>query len=339
VPLARTPANTPQAHVSGTIAGWSSLSAPDFGKYNLAVVLYSFTDEFGAPENSIAQPMSGSDPLNICLRTPFSDPPCSWQMNTRTGLQAHFALILRGDDRGSLDDPSDDTYELLGFAMKSGQNMSAGQNLTGQTLDMISVSDFANASVAFPAAPSGAQNDLVAIPFVDLGEAGQLPIALPTLTPGNTTTKVPPLSGAFSGARYNLVSLAVPAGAAARPFSSSFVRDVSFGATVSLPAWLPAPTGLQASGNTFSFTPAPAASAHVATFLNASENTVWSVTILDGSQSFDLPAAAPDPLPSGTVEMRVTAIDIPGFDPQRFSFANLADELAGASDDNVTFTH
>jgi len=337
VPLSRSPSATPQAHVEGTIAGWDSLSAPNLGEYNLAVVLYSFTADFGAPENSIAQPMSGSDPLNLCVRTPFDNPSCNWQMNTRTGPQVHFAVILRGQDKGTVE-PDDDTYTLLGFAMKAGQNPSSGQTLTGQSLSMVDIGGFANATVSFPGAPSGAQTDRLAIPFVDMGAEGQLPIPLPTLTPASPTTRVPPLSGPFSGAHYNVVSLAVPAGAAERPFSSSFARDVALSGTLALPAWLPPPAQLQAGSSGFSFGAVPGASAHAATFLTAGGQTVWSVTILDGTQTFRLPVGAPAPLPSGSLEMRVTAIQLPGFDPGSFTFADLGSRLAAVSDDAIAFT-
>lgn len=337
VPLRRSPTVIPQARVEGTIDGWDGLPAPDFGEYNLAIVLYSFTTEFGAPENAIAQPMSGDAPLNICLRTPLSNPPCNWQMNTRTGWQAHFAVIVRGDDKGTPSDPNDDTHELLGFALKTEQTPMAGETLTGQTLSMIDISGFANASVTFPGAPTGAQTRRVMIPFVDLGYQGQLPIPVPTLTPSDTTTPVPSLTGPFAGAHHNVVALALPDGNADRPFSATFARDVDVASTISIPEWLPPPSQLQATGGTYSFAGAADASAHAVTFVDAADRVVWSVTILDDSASFTVPTGAPDPLPSGGVEMRITAFLIPGFDPQEFSLDTFAHDLVAVSDDAIVF--
>jgi hypothetical protein len=336
VPLSRPTTTTPQAHVEGTITGWDSLPSPGLGEYNLAVVLYSFTDDFGSPENTIAQPMSGGDALNLCINSPLSNPGCNWQMNTRVGPQVHFAVILRADDGGSLTDPSDDTYELLGFAMKAGQNMSSGQNLTGQALAMVDVSGCADATVTFPAAPTGAQTSRVAVPFVDMGAEGQLPMPLPTLAPGANTTKVPPLAGAFANATYNMISIAVPEGAE-RPFSSSFARDVSLTGTYPLPGYLAPPTGLSANSGTFAFSGANGAAAHLISFLDSGESTSWLVTILDDTETFAIPPNIPNPLPTGTVEMRATAFELPNFNPADFSLATLPADLTRVSDDNITF--
>jgi hypothetical protein len=319
------------ARVSGTIAGWSSLPVPlDLSHYNLAVVLYSFTDQWGAPENSITQPMNGDVPKNTCITSALSADPCAWEMNTRTGPQVHMAIIVEGDSK-STTDTSDDTFTLIGYAVKTGLDLSAGQNVTGETLEMVSVAT-QDVRVTFPSAPSGAP-DRLAFPFIDLGAEGQLPFAVPTLAPGSTSTKVPALSGPFASGHYAMVGLALPGDGAPRPYSATFARDSSFASGVSLDNYLATPTNLSAAGD-YSFTAASGSSVHIASIADTADNVQWTAVLLDGRTSFSLPAN----LGAGSYELRVAAVDIPGFDPAAFSFENNSSTIARAAEGVAAFT-
>lgn len=332
--------NVPTATVSGSIDGWSSLPAPtDLSHYLVAGVFYSHTPEFGAPENAIEQPMDGDLPVNLCVRTMLSGSSCSWQMKVRTGKQVHYALIVEGNDtNGTTTDTSDDTFTPVGIAVKTGLDISAGQNLTGEVLTMVSAGDLTSVSVTVPSPPAGV-NSAAAIPILDIGEQGLVVFPLPPITPTASTSSILKPTGAFAGGSYALTGLAVPAIDVSHPFSSSFVRDVSFSSTEALPAWLAPPTGLSAAGGSYSFSPASGASVHSANILDSGENIVWSVLLLDGFSSFSLPALDPDPLPAGSLDFRAGAIDLSGFTPGNFSLADFNDELARASEARVSFTH
>ncbi len=326
------------ASASGTIDGWDSLPAPDLGHYNLALVLYSFSDNIGGAENTLPQPMNGDTPLNACVRTNFDDPPCNWQMTTRTGPQVHYAIIVDGDQNGTPLDVDDDTYELIGYAVKTGQNPSANQSLTGQTLTMVSAGSATGISVSFPSAPPGAPS-LAAVPFIDMGAEGQVAVPLPTLTPQSTSSEVPALSGPFAGGHYNLVGFATPGGTQQRPFSSTFARDVSLSGAANLAPFLAPPSGLSGSATSVSFTPAAGASTHVVTLLGGGETRLWVITVLDGSSTVVLPSLSPSPLTgAASATMRVTAFELPDFDAQSFSFDGALDRLLRASDDQTTLS-
>jgi len=326
------------ANVKGTIAGCSSLPAPDFDGYILAAIMYSHTNEYGAPENAIVQPMDGDLPTNICVRTYLSGNSCDWELNVRTGKQIHYAVIVDGDSNGTLDDTSDDTFTSIGIAVQTGLDISAGQSITNETLTMVAAGDVMSVSASVPSPPPG-QSSAAALPILATGEYGQLIFPLPPITPTTGTSSVLRNTGAFAGAQYSILGLAVPAIDVSHPYSTSFLRNVSFSGTESLPAWLPPPSGVSASGGTYSFTPTSGASFHVVTILDNSENVLWSVIPLDGSSSFTLPALSPDPLSSGSLDMRAGAIEMLGFTPGNFSLASFNDDLARASEARGSFTH
>lgn len=329
VTLAKNPRTpVPMASVSGSI----SLPAPGgLGeKYTLAIVLYSWSPTYGARENSIPQPMNGDTPANFCIRTILDGASCNWQMNTRVGKQIHYAVIVEGDTEGTTDDVTDDTYEILGYSVQPAVTLSAGQSLTGVTLSLTTLPT-TDVSVQFPSAPAGA-GDMLAFPFIDAGDAGQLVFPLPTLSPGATTTKVPSLVGAFAGMSYQLVGLAVANQDSARPYSVSFARSVTFSGSETLNSFLPLPSAVTNSGDTYSFTGAPGAATHFVTLADASDNPAWTVLILDGSTSFTLPALTPDPRAGRSLEVRVTGADLSGFNPSNFAIPSFADQMARASE-------
>jgi hypothetical protein len=326
------PAATPQARVSGSITGWDSLPDPDFGNYNLAVILYSLTDDIGAPENHLAQP-GGSTPANTCIKSAFSN-MCAWQMNARVGPQRHFAAIVEGDPQGTTEDPSDDTYQLIGYAIGASMTLTDGQSVTGENLTIVPAGQRSPMTVGIPAAPGGL-GDVIAIPMLDLGGDGRLPFPLPAVTPASASTEVITPSGDFAGT-YDVVALATPPGAAAMPYSTGFARGASVGGTTQLPAWLPAPS-VAAAGGTYTITGGDGASVRYATFTRGTTR-LWSVSVLDGSTAFTLPALAVDPLGTGSATIEVTAADVTGFDAAHFSVGDVTGALVRASGAQATFT-
>src|SRR5262249_26096504 len=153
------------AHAAGTIEGWETMT-PAQGHYRVAVILYSRTADMGDPANNIQTP--GNPPPNVCAFIPgLSTGPCNWQMDTRTGAQAHIALIFDGDTNGTPFDTTDDIIVANGFAIKTGIDLAAAQNATGEVLTP--VADVEDATVTFPAAPNGL-DDMFAFPALDLGD-------------------------------------------------------------------------------------------------------------------------------------------------------------------------
>jgi len=319
LPLDKTPRTIPTAHVTGTIAGWNNLSNPPLGKYNLGVILYSFLDDPAAPENSIAQPMNGTTPLNTCINTGLSN-TCSFEMNARIGKQIHTAVIVQGDPHGTNNDTSDDTYTLIGYAAGSVMTLTDGQQVTNESLAMVTTTT--PLTITFPAAPAGLPST-IAIPELALdGDAGRIVFPLPTVSPSHTSATVLAPTGTFAG-HYELVALATPSITATSPYATSFTHDVSGSATI--PAWLAAPTAVQA-GATFSFT-APGATFVSAQIIRGTQ-PLWNITILDGTSSFSLPTLTPDPIGAGSATFSVNAADAPGFDAKHFNVASSTGALA-----------
>lgn len=331
IPLARNPRPAvPAATVSGTIDGWASLPAPGLYDYNLAIVLYSWSARYGARENSIEQPMNGDTPANFCIRTSVDGDTCNWTMKTRAGKQVHYAVIVRGATNGTVSDTSDDTYTLLGYAVKTGLDLSAGQTVSNETLTMVSATE-TNVAVQFSGAPSGA-NQRLAFPFIDAGDAGQLAFPLPALEPGSTSSSVPALTGPFAQMSYQLVGLAVADPEQPRPYSATFSRGVSFAGTESLAPFLELPSGLSSTGNTYSFSPAAGASVHAATIADANDQPAWTILFADGSSTVTLPELSPDPLAGGNLTFRVAAVELPGFDPSSFRIEAMTTEVVRVSE-------
>jgi hypothetical protein len=322
---------TPQASVRGSISGWDSLPDPSFGNYNLAVVLYSLTDDIAAPENHIAQP-GGATPANTCIESALSN-ECDWQMNARVGRQVHFAVIVEGDPQGTTSDPSDDTYELEGYAIGASMTLTDGQSVTGENLTIVPMNQRVPIRVGFPAAP-GPLNDVIAIPMLDLGDDGRLPFPLPAVTPASAQTEVITPTGSFAGT-YDIVALATPPGASTMPYSTTFARGAAVDATAQMPPWMAGP-GISAIGGTYSFTGGDPAAIRYATFSRGTTR-LWTVSVLDGTTSFTLPALSPDPLGTGEATIEVTAADIAGFDPTHFAVRDVAAALVRAAGAQATF--
>jgi hypothetical protein len=324
----------PTASASGTIAGWDGLPAPAFGNYNLAVILYTLTADIGARENTLTQGTSGGAPVNTCLRSAVSN-SCAWQLTTRVGVQSHYAVIVEGNPQGTTSDPSDDTYQLIGYAIGASMGLAPGQQVTGETLQLVATGSHAGMTVGFPGAPAGL-GDVIALPMLDLDDgSGRIVFPLPTVTPGAASTQVIAPSGRFAGS-YDVVGVASPPGAAAAPYSTTIERGAAPG-SVQLAPWLPAPAQLAVSGDTVTFADVGPDAVRYATFERGGTR-LWTVSILDRSTSFTLPAVTPDPLGTGTIELEITAADVGAYDASDFHVDDFTAGLARAAGATTTFT-
>jgi hypothetical protein len=204
---------------------------------------------------------------------------------------------------------------------------------------MVAGGNLTNITVNVPSPVAGTDN-AIALPFLDMGDYGQLMFAVPTLTPANSAIRIISRSGEFAGGEYHLLSISSPAAENFDfPYSTTFAHEVEFSGTVNAAAWQAVPTGLSATGGTYSFSPVSGASVHSVTFYDSNENTAWGVLLLDGATSFSLPALSSDPMPSGTVEYRVLAADVDGFNASDFSFDTWSDDLARISEASATFSN
>lgn len=333
IPLtANGPDAVDSAHVEGTIAGWDALPAPATDHYYLAFIVYSLTDELGAPENEIPQGTTAGFPNNACIRAPMLS-QCDWQLETRTGPQMHVAVILDADSKGTITNFDDDTFVVYGYAVETGIDLDDGQTVTGETLTMIPDTDLIDVTLAFPAAPSGL-DEVGGFPVIDLGDT-MVALPFPPLSPTATTTRVPALTGDFAGGSYMMIGTARPMMMEA-PSTTTLARNVNLATQFTLPAWLSTPASISVVSDTVSFTGAAGAALHTAEVRSPNGDVVWSVALLDGSVTFAPPAAVT--LPVGALTVAVTAIDIADFDTGDFSIAGIQDRIARISDNQLDFT-
>ncbi len=342
------------ATVSGTIAGWESLPAPATGHTTIGLVAASQATDLGDLANNITQPqraipvagtaLTTMIPANACVRNALAD-DCNWQLITRTGPQAHFAIIVDQDPNGTPNDMTDDIITPLGWALLTGLDLTASTTTANETLPQVAASDLVPFSATFPALPAG-MSYFNAYPAIELpGGAGRIPAVVPTLGPNVTMTSVPKLGGAttagLAGGSYDLLASAQATMTASEPASLSWMHGVSPTSPVTLTAWLSAPTGIGASGGAYSFVPVTGATLHSAEFKDPSGGArTWSVTIFDGSATFTLPGLSPNPLltPSGMDTLTVSALVIPGIDLGNVGFNDAAQKLTGLATDQITFT-
>jgi hypothetical protein len=341
------------ATVSGTIAGWESLPAPATGHTTIGLVAASQATNLGDPANNIAQPtrsisvggtaLTTTIPANACVRNALAD-DCSWQLIARTGPQAHFAIIVDQDPNGTPDDSTDDIITPLGWALLTGLDLTAGATTVNETLPQVAATDLVPFSATFPTLPAG-MTYFNAYPAIELpGGAGRIPAVVPTLGPNVTMTSIPKLGGTttvgLAGGSYDLLASAQATMNAAEPGSLSWMHGVSATSPVAVSPWLPAPTGIAASGGHYSFVPVTGATLHAAEFKDPNGGArTWSVTIFDGSTTFSLPGLSPNPLAtsSGTDTLTVSALVIPGINLGNVGFDDATQKLTGLSTDQITF--
>jgi len=345
IPIRATnPPPVDSAHVRGTISGWSSLPQPAANHQTLAVINYSQTDTLGDRANDIAQgtrtvtiaTVPVTIPANVCvINVAITD--CNWQLTTRTGAQAVYALIADQYNNMTPDDDSDDTFTVTGWAIKTGLSFGKDEDASGVTLEMIADADAQTFTATFASLPSG-MDYMGAFPAMELGDDGRIPLVSPVLDATHTTTRVPKPTGMLAGIRYSLIAQAQDAQNQPRPSSLAWLHDVNIASTVAVSSWLAPPSSILVNGGTYSFNPAAGATLHGGEIQDATGNRLWSITLFDGSASFTLPGLSPDPLPSGMLQFQASSLSIPGIDLGNFKLDDAKDKIVGIAQDNVPFT-
>jgi hypothetical protein len=338
--------DVPTATVSGTIAGWDALPDPPLGHQLLALVGYSQAPELGDRANDIKQGtrsiavtgLGMTDiAANICVRNVLAD-DCNWTLTTRTGAQAHYAVILDADPRGTDNDDSDDVLTVIGWALKTNLTFAAGQSASGETLTIIPAADMQPLSAAFSSMPAGLTY-VASYPMLNLGDAGRIPIVVPALDLQHTMTSVPKATGPLAGASYDLIAQARSTKENDVPGSLTWRRGIDVTKTATVDKWLATPSVVAVAAGTYSFAASAEASLHSADIESPDGSRLWAVTIFDGSTSFTLPALTPDPIPAGPARLKVSALKIPGLDLNDAVFDDLQDRITDLSTNAITFTH
>src|SRR5262245_50860210 len=321
------------ATVSGTISGFGSLPVPAMHHQTLALIAASQSDTLGDRANDLPQGTRNVPvgdqlfpiPSNLCVLNQLAN-DCNWTLTTRTGKQAHVALIVDQFDNNTPDVDTDDTFTLTGLAIKTGLDFIPDQIATGETLTMLTDGDMQTFTASFASLPSG-MDFMGGFPALELGEEGRIAFILPALDMTHTTSRVPKLSGALADAHYSLIAQAQDAENQARPSSLGWVHNADVGSTVALASWLAPPSNILVNGGTYSFSKVADATVQGAEIQNIDGKRVWSITIFDGTTSFTLPGLSPDPLPVGSLTFEASAIRIPGTDVNNFKLDDARDKI------------
>jgi len=341
-----------RATVMGTIAGWESLPAPATNHQTLALVGASSDPKLSDRANNIDQGTRSVDVTladgtiiqfdiqsNVCVRNSNPDAmadDCNWVLTTRSGTQAHFAILLDNDTKGT-DDQSDDTNTVVGWAIKTGLSFGNGTTTGAEMLSIIADADMQPFAATFAAGPAGLDY-MIGYPTLDLGGDGRITIILPTLDKTTLMTRVPKLTGALAGGHYDLIAGAYDDATKALPATVTWLRGVNPSATAAVTAWLAPPSAIAMTAGTFSFAPVAGATLHSAELQTTDGQRRWAITILDGTTSFTLPGLSPDPLPLGTLKYAVSALRIPGVDLKNVVFDDLGDKLTDISSDAISYS-
>jgi hypothetical protein len=340
-----------RATVMGTIAGWDDMPAPAPDHNRLAFIGASSNPDLTDRANNLdqgtrrvvadvlGQPYMFDIASNICVRNAnvaalVND--CDWVLTTHSGPQAHFAILLDQDTKGT-EDESDDTTTVTGWAIKTGLTFGDGTTTGGESLPVIPEADMMTFSASFAGGPSGLDY-AVAYPVLDLGSDGRITIVLPTLSSTTKMTRVPKLTGPLAGGHYDMLASAIDDPTKPLPATVTWLRNVDPSATVAVSSWMAPPSAIAMTAGTFSFTPVAGATLHGAELQTMDGQRRWSITIFDGSTSFTLPGLSPDPLPLGTIRFSVSALKIPGVDLKNVVFADLTDLVTDISTDEITYS-
>jgi hypothetical protein len=322
---------------TATVSGMLTLPRPTSASHaTVALVTYSYTKTLDAVENQIAQPPGpnpGDPSPNACIVSFIGSATCQWTLRTRTGPQSHYAIIVDLDTHGTASG-SDDTFTLLGYAVRTGIDLTADQMVTNEQLTMIAASDLADLHVTFPASAPATLGTLTAIPVLQLGDERFL-FPVPQITPASSSAKVPKLTGAFASGSWMLVAQA-KSGAAADPQSTLFARGFDPSVALTLGDFPALPTLTAPSGGKYAFEQVAGASLHTAEIDDANGKPVWKAVVLDGTKELSIDQT-PDPLPSGMLTFKIGAARVTGLDVHDFAIDEKIDALDALSTQVVKF--
>ena len=327
IPLIATNVVTKTATVRGTIKGWSNAAAPASGEYRVALVDFAREPDLNSSANAVAQ--EGTSPLtkNTCLHD-SSGAACDFELRTRSGTLRLFAVLLEGKDAGTPADFSDDSVEMVGFALSDEVTVVEGQVLSGTDLSPLSAGQLTTASIGV-GVPPALFNKVVGVPGLTVGGGVLVYPEFPSLP---ASFLVPRKQDVFADAVLWAVGTARPDSGAGR--STVLLRGQALpsdGTAVTLQtgAFLEAPQ-VSLDAETLDFTPPAGASLLFADVAGATP--ALSVFVLDGRTLVRPPSAL---VPSGPVTVTARAVDAP-FSAAEFSLPDLAQSIEREVEAQVT---
>lgn len=299
--------NIPQAELSGTIEGWDdAIPDPETNHVIIGVVLYSQSPQLGDEANDLPQPGgAGGLPGNTCVKSALGS-QCAWRANVRTGKVSLVSIIIDLDTKGNQDD-SDDETTVIGFAYALDITVGDGVDQSGIELTRLDVANLTEVSVDAASPPTGLDEQAFLL-GLDLGDSGIAQLGILQDTSGGNIM-VPALTGPFASASYQAITFAQMGTEDGAPSSAIIQRGITdLSATIELGAYLPLPADIDETAGAYSFGPVDGVTFHTADFSDA-QGQVWGVALLDGRTTFTLPGIDPSPLPSGAVDLSVSAFD------------------------------
>jgi hypothetical protein len=312
-----------RAEISGSITGFDAIPVTVPNHYKAALIVGSQTDVLGDPANDIPQTVADQ---NSCFGATTAS-PCTFTVTTRTGNVALIAAIFDVDGKGT-DTPADDVFVLTRWAYLGGLDVVGGANQTNRNLALVPENQQQQLAISFG---SPVLANVAGIVGIELGDDGV--VALPALLPVTATSLLAPSLSVFGpGARYRFTGISNSG--AAMNASVSFMLDKHLpGPNLGGKAWLPPPTAPNVTTTGGSWTNAPGATAHSVEYRSGATRAL-SVTMLDGSTSFTVPAGVT--LPTGSLTINVNALGAPGLDLTDFALDTDSDKIVQFATQPVT---
>lgn len=305
----------PQATLSGTVANLSSVPVPT-GHARLVLVGYSHDETLDDRENNLKTPSNG----NACI---VVDGPCNFSVVTRAGKVSLIGLVYDYDNNGTPLNNSDDIVTLIRYAYRTGIDVTAGQDMTGQDLTLVPANMHATETVDWGTPPAGL-SPAIALIGIELADGSGV-LQLPVVNGTSTSASVPALAN-FSGSKYRLSGIAQ--NTAMPPTQSIVLRRSLTSATLTAGMWTEPPTGVSITRTSASWTNSPNATLHSVEY-NNDTSALLNITSFDGSSSTDIPDLVT--LPGGTITAKVVAITAIGIDLGDLSIDRDRDKLTGAA--------
>jgi hypothetical protein len=202
--------------IEGRVAGFAELT-PAEGRYLAAVVTTTLPFGVESIDQVGTTTLRDRDSSAVCVRSAGDASPCQFSVAARPGLRAAIAVVAEGNPRGTPDDPSDDTFEVLGFASARGIDVPSDGGLQGVELSMLEGATV-DIELGLPSPPEGAE-DVIGVPGINLGDEGVL--VVPVVARQTEPRTVLPSETAVDGTRWVVQKALVPSSA----WSAGIVRD------------------------------------------------------------------------------------------------------------------
>jgi hypothetical protein len=314
VPLTIDSATPDSATLSGSIAGWDTITVPA-QHYKAAAVVYSQTDELGNPKNDLKTPNN----MNICG---LVGQTCDFQVVSRAGTVTLVAMIIDGDTKGTAD-PSDDVQKVIGWATKQGITVEKGVNQSGLSLAMVEAGNLQTVTIDY-GSPPAALTDHAAIVGIEVSKDEI--IQIPLFVNDRTMVLAPKPTVFAADAKYRLSAVAQTT-SGDQGAQSIVIHQHLTGTSLEAGTWLEPPTGVTASRTSVSLQAVAGATLYSVQFLDPTNRNLLEITSLDGTLSLDVPPLVALPA-SGVIHARAQALGV-DFDPTDFSLDTDKDKVWG----------